>query len=56
MNKATTIFPNYIEPLLAMNKILCIRTLHICNGLIVDGAVICFGNSHHMEISLYGTG
>ena len=23
--------------------------LHICNGLIIGGAVICFGNSPHME-------
>ena len=24
--------------------------LYICNGYIIDGAMICFGNSHHMEI------
>ena len=25
------------------------RRLYICNGIIADGAVICFGNSPHME-------
>ena len=24
--------------------------LYICNGLLADGTVIGFGNSHHMEI------